>query len=102
MTSTGCRIGAISTLKIKDLKYLEKEKLHRVFFYTNTKEEYFSFTTPECSNYISEYINYRSRCGEKINSESPLIRKDFQQDDILQAIQNQTPLLILDSILEMS
>jgi integrase len=83
MASTGCRIGAIASLKVKHLKYYKKLKLHQVFFYTNTKEEYYSFTTPECSNYIFEYLDYRTRCGEQINQESPLIRNDFQQDDMI-------------------
>ena len=91
MTSTGCRIGAIAKLKISDIKYIEKEKLHQIFFYTNTKEEYFSFCSYECSKYIIEYIQHRERCGEKINDNSPLIRDDFQQDDLLRA-ENPKPL----------
>ena len=91
MTSTGCRIGAIAKLKISDIKYIEKEKLHQIFFYTNTKEEYFSFCSYECSKYIDEYLNLRKRCGENINDSSPLIRDDFQQDDLLRA-ENPKPL----------
>ena len=83
MASTGCRIGAISNIKISDLIYIKKEKLHQIFFYTNTKEEYYSFCTPECSKYIMEYLEYRERCGEKINHESPLLRNDFTLDDLL-------------------
>jgi integrase len=85
LTSTGCRIGAISKLKVSDLRYVNREKLHQIFFYTNTKEEYYSFCTPECSKYIMEYLEYRQRCGEKITLDTPLIRNDFQQDDLLKA-----------------
>ena len=85
MASTGCRVGSISALKISDLKYIKDYNLYKINFYTNTKDEYYSFTTPECSKYINEYLDYRKRCGENITMESPLIRNDFQQDDILQA-----------------
>ena len=85
MTSTGCRIGAIAKLKISDIKFIEKEKIHQIYFYTNTKEEYFSFCSYECSKYIDEYLDLRKRCGETINDNSPLIRDDFQQDDLLKA-----------------
>ena len=91
MASTGCRIGAIAKLKLSDIKYIEKEKLHQIFFYTNTKEEYYSFCSYECSKYIDEYLDLRKRCGEKINEKSPLIRDDFQQDDLLRA-ENPKPL----------
>ena len=83
MASTGCRIGAISPLKLSDLIYIKNEKLHKIYFYTNTKEEYYSFCTPECSKFIIEYLEYRERCGEKINPESPLIRDVFTLDDLL-------------------
>ncbi len=85
MASTGCRIGAISGLKISNLKYIEEQKLHQIFFYVGTKDKYFSFTTPECSKYIFEYLEYRKRCGENITEKSPLIRDDFIQDDLLHA-----------------
>jgi hypothetical protein len=92
MTSTGCRIGAIAKLKLSDIKYIEKEKLHQIFFYTGTKEEYFSFCSYECSKYILEYLQHRERSGENISLlESPLIRDDFQQDDLLRA-ENPKPL----------
>ena len=62
MVSSGCRIGAISDLKLSNFIYFEKEKLHQILFYMNTREEYFSFCTPECSKYINEYLEYRKRC----------------------------------------
>ena len=81
MASTGCRVGAIPSLKIRNLKYYPDHnyyKLYQVTFYENTKSEYYSFTTPECANYIREYLEYRSeRCGEKLTDNSPLIRDDF-------------------------
>jgi len=91
MASTGCRIGAISQIKLSDIKYLEKERLHQIFFYTNSREEYYSFTTPECSRYILEYLEFRKRRGERLKSTSPLIRDDFIIDDLLH-IENPKPI----------
>jgi integrase len=83
MASTGCRLGAIPPLKLHNLKYYEDYKLYQITFYENTKAEYYSFCTPECAKYIDEYIEYRRRCGEPINANSPLIRDDFIIDDLL-------------------
>jgi integrase len=83
MVSTGCRIGAIPSLKIRNISYHETYKLYQILFYENTKDEYYSFTTPECANYIQKYLEYRERCGEKLKPESPLIRDDFMIDDLL-------------------
>ena len=88
MASTGCRVGAVPSLKIRNLKYYNNHNLYQVTFYENTKSEYYSFTTPECANYIKEYLEYRSEiCSEKLNDNSPLIRDDFMLDDLLH-IQN--------------
>jgi hypothetical protein len=83
MVSTGCRLVLFPLLKIRDLKHHENYKLYQVTFYENTKEEYFSFTTRECANYISMYLSFRERSGEKLKPESPLIRDDFIIDDLL-------------------
>jgi integrase len=83
MASTGCRVGAIPPLKLQNLKYYSNERLYQITFYENTKDEYYSFTTPECAIYIKEYLQYRERCGEKLTDKSPLIRDDFIIDDLL-------------------
>jgi hypothetical protein len=83
MASSGCRIGAIPNLRLSALKYIDKYQLYHVTFYEHSnKDAYYSFTTPECGSYISEYLEYRTRCGEKLNNNSPLIRNDFIMDDL--------------------
>ena len=82
MASTGCRIGSIANINRSNLVYFEKEKLYQIFFYANTKEEYFSFCSYECAKYINEYLEYRKRCGETLTQKSPLIRDDFIQYDV--------------------
>ena len=46
MASTGMRIGAIPDLKLKHLSG------NKITVYENTKEEYYTFCTPECSTII--------------------------------------------------
>jgi hypothetical protein len=83
MASSGCRIGAIPSLILRNLKYYNNYQLYQITFYENTKDEYFSFCTPECSQYIMEYLSFRERCSEKLKPNSPLIRDDFVVDDSL-------------------
>ena len=40
------------------------------------------FTTPECSKYINEYLEYRARSGENLTANSPLIRDTFEINDL--------------------
>jgi integrase len=71
LASTGMRIGAIPTLKIRNVDNT------KITVYENAKEEYFTFITPECKNAIDSYIDMRSRYGEKLNDDSYLIREQF-------------------------
>ena len=57
MASSGCRIGAIPKLRLSALKYIENYQLYQVTFQEHSKKDaYYSFTTPECANYINEYL----------------------------------------------
>lgn len=71
MASSGSRMGALPALRIR---HLEGNKLT---VYENTKEEYFTFITPECRKAIDDYLEFRKRYGEEIKSESWLIREQF-------------------------
>jgi integrase len=71
MASGGLRKGALPDLRIRNLEG------NKLTVYENANEEYFTFVTPECSNYIKQYIEYRKRTGEEINPESYLIRNHF-------------------------
>ncbi|CAN5429703.1 hypothetical protein BH18THE1_BH18THE1_09530 [soil metagenome] len=64
LSSTGYRLGAIPSIKLRNIdKY-------KITFYENTREEYFSFITPECQNAIYAYVDMRSRYGEKLDDNS--------------------------------
>ena len=71
LASSGIRIGSIANLRIR---HLQDNKL---IVYEGDREEYLTFLTPECQKAIDNYIDVRSRYGEKINDNSFLIREQF-------------------------
>jgi integrase len=81
LSSCGCRVGALPTMKLGDLEKVDD--LYIVTVYSGDKEEYIGFTTPETTTAIDEYLRYRSRRGEIINEDSYLfVRKFSQQTEI--------------------
>jgi integrase len=90
LSSTGCRLGAVPSIRLRNI---DKNK---VTFYENTREEYFSFITPERQNAINAYTDIRSRYGEKLNDNSHLLREQFDYRDSL-AIKN--PRKVTDKLL---
>ena len=81
LASTGMRIGAIPDLKLKHLTKVDEFNLYQITVYENTKEEYYTFCSPECANAMDSYLAYRERCYEKMGPESPLIREQFDRDN---------------------
>jgi integrase len=80
MCSGGLRIGAIPDLKIRSLEKLDN--IYKITVYERHKEEYFSFTTPECTKSIDAYLEARKRYGEQITGDSYLVREQFDTRDI--------------------
>lgn len=76
-SSTGIRKSAILDLKLKHLQKVEEFQLYKVTVYENSKEEYYTFCTPECTRMIDQYLEYRKQAGETITKESFLIRNNF-------------------------
>ncbi|MGC2427635.1 MAG: tyrosine-type recombinase/integrase, partial [Nitrososphaeraceae archaeon] len=95
LASSGMRIGALPSLQIGDLTkttFKEKDKnldlnVYKIQVYARSKSErYYTFCTPECYKAIRDYLDYRKRCGEKIEidtgtgsdieTESGLYKKD--------------------------
>jgi integrase len=100
LASTGMRIGAIPSLTLSSLEIIEIEsgiKIYKITVYENDKEEYFTFTTPECAKAIDEYLEMRSRYGEKINNNTLLIREQF---DIRDPFAISRPVKIISRTLE--
>jgi integrase len=77
MASSGMRVGAIAGLKVRDLEYIAEHGIFRIKVYRGEPEEYQTFCSPECTNAIQSYIDYRTRNGEPVVETSPLIREHF-------------------------
>ena len=103
LASTGCRVGSLPALTLGNLTKLPNYGLYRIVFYEGTNNEYYTFTTRECaSTGIDTYLQFRQRCGEKISFNEntcrwepnyiPLIRLQFDKNDILQVRNNTQPL----------
>ena len=75
MASTGLRIGAIPFIKKRNLQD------YKITVYESANEEYYTFITPECKKAIDFYIDFRTRYGEELDDNSPLIREQFDIRD---------------------
>jgi hypothetical protein len=87
------RVGAVLELRFKDLIPIDKYNLYQITVYKKSKSKYITFCTPECRKVIDDYIKWRVSLGEKIKPESPLFRRTFDRDDLID-VQNPRPLSI--------
>lgn len=86
MYSSGMRVGALPSLKIRNLQKIEKYNLYRIIVYEGEDEEYVTFCTPECAAEIDSYLEYRQRHGEHpLRDDAPLIREEFDINDEMHA-----------------
>jgi len=99
LASTGIRIGAIPDLKIKHFESRSTSrsiesgsKMYKITVYENTNEEYYTFCTEECGRACEEYWKYRERSGEKLEKNSPFIRKQFDMNDLEQTRKESQPI----------
>ena len=84
LCSSGIRHGVLPNLKLKDLEKVNKFNLYKITAYRKSKKfKYFTFCTPECTNLIDNYLEYRKNHGEDLNNNSPLIREQFNTNDTL-------------------
>jgi hypothetical protein len=98
LASTGCRVGALPSLMLGNLTKIPDYGLYKVTFYEDTNNEMYTFTTRETAQTgIDNYLLYRKRSGENISfnqvtnrwepEDVPLIRKQFDVNDLLQVKQ---------------
>jgi len=97
LASSGVRIGAIPGLIIKDLEPINQYNLYKINVYKKSKAKYITFCTPECRKAIDVYIKWRESLGEEIKPESPLFRRTFDREDLLQ-IKNNPQTLSLSTL----
>jgi integrase len=77
MASSGIRVGAIQTLRVKSIKRLDGD-VGIVTVYPESEDSvYATVVTPEFLASLDEYLKYRKSQGEKITAESWLIRDKF-------------------------
>jgi integrase len=77
MSSAGLRRGAIPTLRIRDMKRIEKYGLYKISIYKKEAEAYTTFCTPECARHLEQYFNWRAVQGERLTDTTPVIRNNF-------------------------
>ena len=77
IASTGCRLGAFDNLKMKHLEDMG-EGCKSILIYSGSKEEYYSFLTPEASQALDSYFEERLNDKERFDEETPLFRTMYQ------------------------
>lgn len=85
MCSSGIRIGAIESLRVRNLEKISKYGIYQITVYENTKQEYVTFCSAETTSAIDSYLDYRRRHGDRVKLEDPLLRNEFDIDDSLRA-----------------
>jgi integrase len=75
VASTGIRVGALRSLKVGDLEKIDN--VYKIIVYAGDKEEYITFTTPECTKEIDSYLDFRSRHNENITNDSFLLVQKY-------------------------
>jgi integrase len=100
LASTGVRIRAIVDLKLEDLTSIPNHDIYRVKVYSDSKQSYPVFITPEASKAINTYLGYRERYGEKLIPKSPLFRDQFDRNDpdSIQGIAFDSALKVIEGI----
>ena len=65
LSSSGARIGSVEYLRWRDIQEVEFEgrKLAKVTIYRGEPEEYDTFVSPECNEYLLNYRELREKVG---------------------------------------
>jgi site-specific recombinase XerD len=83
--SSGVRRAALPELRKRHLTPLEQYGIYKIVVYEGDEEEYITYCSPECRTIIDEYFEYRTRFGERITSDSLLVRDEFNREDQFRA-----------------
>ena len=108
MASAGMRVGALYDLRVGELVKLDKYPLYMISVYARDRSaRHYTFATPECTELIDVYLDYRRRLGENITEKSPLIREMFDNHNpfIINAPRHLSPRMsqiVLEQVLKRS
>lgn len=92
MSSSGIRAGALPDLRLKHVKPITKIDdttgentvvAAKLTVYQGTRDQYFSFVSPECYRAIEDYLEHRRADGEKITPDSLLVRDLYKTTDVM-------------------
>jgi integrase/recombinase XerD len=92
LASSGSRLGSLPTLRVGNLVPISEYKLYKITIYESSREEYYTFCTPEARRAIDEYLQFRERCGEKLGPDSPLFREQFDVNDKENSVNKPRPI----------
>lgn len=81
----GLRIGSIPDLSIGSYQGVSVpasgQDLYKISVYEGEPEAYVTFCTSECRKAIDAYLDMRSRYGEELSKNHPLVREQFDRRD---------------------
>jgi integrase len=77
LNSSCMRVGGLVRLQLKHLIPNDKYGTYQIDVYKKSREAYTTFCTPETRAAIDLYLDWRTRLGETLTSESPLFRVGF-------------------------
>lgn len=72
--SIGCRVSAMTEIKLKDIEYFEDCMC--IMIYAGYPEEYPSFLTPEATRMVKHYLKTREERGEILTPKTPLLASE--------------------------
>ena len=81
LSSSGARIGSMEYLRWRDIQEtgFEGRKLAKVTIYRGEPEEYDTFVSPECYEYLLKYKEVREKVGEAITPSSPVFVREVNK-----------------------
>jgi integrase len=74
--SSGCRIGGLIGLKMKDIVDIPNSECKCLKIYHDDSEEYLAFLTPEAAKALYEYFEQRLSKGETFTDDTPVFARN--------------------------
>lgn len=77
--STGCRIGGLVGLTMKDIVDIPNSECKCLTIYHDENEEYLTFLTPEATKALYDYFKQRQEQGEVFSDDTPVFARNENQ-----------------------